>query len=60
MAVVLLSLEECSVCLALVKPESKADHEAQHSTNTNISMAEQRRRNLARDARLGPGPGTRS
>jgi hypothetical protein len=51
MAAVLLSMEECSVCLALVKPESKADHEAQHQTNTNLSMREQRARRARGEGR---------
>jgi hypothetical protein len=44
MAIVLLGLEECTICLALCKPESRADHERQHSTNSNRPMAEQRQR----------------
>lgn len=44
MAIALLGMEECSICLALVRPESKADHERQHGTNTNRPMTEQRRR----------------
>lgn len=44
MAAALLGLEECSICLALVRPQSLVDHEMQHRTNTNLPMVDQRRR----------------
>jgi hypothetical protein len=56
MARVLLSMVECSICLALVRPESKADHEHQHLTNTNRPMTEQRERRAV----MGPGAGSHS
>lgn len=38
------TLAKCGICLALVSPPDKADHERWHRTHSNLRMADQRER----------------